>query len=173
MAHYVKSATKVTGRKHIINTNTHLNVYVHSTYDLGYVFGAFVSVGISDLPKHYSHMGQVSFYTDGTPDLTKLSAAIKNSFNLDSKIVDKSNGRQMLVVYNKPMARLLQEFGKKERRHVPDKYIVNNTQYLQGILDGIEDFKGHLEDTRGVINPRKVSISVQNLYSIIKNWLTN
>lgn len=168
MAHYSRHPTEVRGRNYIVNNKTYLRVYVDSTYELGYVFGAFLSVGISDIPKHSSYMGQVCFYTN--EDVDKLVAAIKESFNLDAKVYQKPNNRKVVAVHSKPLARFFAEFGKKEQRSLPDKYLVNNAEYLHGILDGIQDFKGHIPDSRNVLNPRKLSQATQDLYySIIKH----
>lgn len=173
MAHFVKQVDEVHGRRHIVNNDAKLKIYIDSTYELGYIFGSFVSVGNSDIPNHYSYMGQVTFYTDGTVDLDKLISAFKNTFHVEPRLYDRPNGRKVVVVHSKPIARLLQEFGKKEQRHVPDKYLVSCEPYLKGLLDGITDFKGHLPDTRPVLNKRKYSLKVKALHEELTELLNN
>lgn len=170
MAHYTTVAAEITRDKYIINGKSKLKVYVDSNYALGYFFGAFVSVGISDLPSS-NYVGQVLFYTDGTKDLSKLYDAVDECFGVSHTLQEKPNGRLVVVIYCKPLAKLMKEFGRADKRHLPSKYLVNNKEYLKGLLQGIEDFDGHLPDTRKVVNPRKLSLSVVNLHTIITNIL--
>lgn len=170
MAHYTSSVASITKDKYIVNGKSKLKVYVDSTYSLGYFFGAFLSVGISDLPRS-NYVGQVLFYTDGTKDLSKLYDAIDESFGVSHTLQEKPNGRLVVVVYCKPLARLMKEFGKARDRHLPSKYFVDNKEYLRGLLDGINDFDGYKPDTRRVVNPRKHSEYVIKLHNILTKML--
>lgn len=158
MAHYVKRAKEVKNG-FINNGDAKLKIYVDSTYGLGYFFGAFLSKGVSNLS---NYRGQVMFrLTDEDP--TTLYESIEDSFNIAPRFRTIDYGYEM-IVYSKPIARLVNEFGSGEARHLPNKYLVNNTKYLLGVQEGLSDFEGHLEDTRDIINPRKFSPSLLKLW---------
>lgn len=163
MAHYVKRAREIRNG-FIINGNSYLRLRVDSDYNLGYVFGSFLSKGISNLS---NHRGQVVFRLYKNEDLLTLCKSFKESFNVTAKVRLLENNKVEVVVYSKPIARLLSEFGNGKNRKLPDKYLVHNTGYLLGIKEGINHFRGLEVDDRDVLRKREFSYSVKSLYEYI------
>src|SRR5690606_17081650 len=65
----------------------------------------------------------------------------------------------------KPLAHLLFEFGKKTNKHLPEKYLVNNKNYLNGLRDGLIDSDGYLDN--GIRCFTNTSICLVELYSLV------
>jgi len=158
MAHFVKRAEKVSG-KFIVNGDSWLRIYVDSTYELGYVFGAFLSKGVSNLS---NYRGQVSFRLT-EEDCTTLYESVEEAFNVATRFRVTETGFEANI-YSKPIARLLWEFGHGEARKLPEKYLVNNRKYLRGIKEGIEYFGGNIPDDRATLKTRKFSPHLFTLY---------
>lgn len=166
MSHYVLRAQDVRDG-FIVNGNSHLRIYVDSDANLGYVFGAYLSVGIANLS---NHRGQVIFRTServASREL-RLKTSFKDAFNLETSFRDLENGRVEAIVYCKPLAKMLSEFGSGVNMTLPKGYLVSNDDYLMGILDGLEDFKGYEQDTRPVLKRRQFSVGVYNLYKFLR-----
>lgn len=160
MAHYVKRASKVSNG-FIINGASHLKVKVHSDYGLGFFFGAFLSRGISNLS---NHRGQTFLRMLDDEESTILYNSIEDSFNIAPRYRSLDDGRYEMIVYSKPVARLMMEFGSGQTRALPKKYLVNNTGYLDGLLDSIHQYEGFAPDTRDILNPKKHSVDLEKLY---------
>lgn len=134
----------------ITNGKNEFNRFLKSDYDLGYIFGTFLGDGHAKILKHKnSEQGSVHWYF-GKYEIdiaNKLKDALKNQLNYDVKITNKKN---ILVIncYNKILAKMLYEFGKKTNKYLPEKYYCNNIEYIQGIYDGLNDSDGHIEITR-------------------------
>lgn len=167
MAHYVLRAQEIKDGI-ILNGNSRLKLYVDSTHALGYVFGAYLSVGISNLS---NHRGQVVFRMDekeGSRN-TRLYGAAKEAFNIETKFRDLENSRVEAIMYCKPLAKLLREFDTGVKKHLPQKYLVSNADYLDGVLKGLSDFRGHVQDMRPVLKKRPFSLYVYTLYGFLKD----
>lgn len=160
MAHYVKRAKEVRDG-FIINGNSWLRIYVNSDYNLGYFFGCFLSRGIANLS---NYRGQVVFRMYDDEDATKLYESVEDAFNLAARFRVLSPERYETIIYSKPLAVLLREFGMGESRSLPEKYLVNNSDYLRGIKDGIHDLRGFEEDDRETLKKRTFSRHVKEIY---------
>jgi len=169
MAHYVQRAT-VDGEYLITGKDTYLRIFIHSNYALGFVFGSFLAIGNASLVTYkHSKRGSVRWYipVDKIEYFGKLQGYMKESFALDLSLRRSSKGVYQAICYSKPLAELLSEFGKGEDKHLPDKYLVNNAEFLEGIKEGIKTFEGHKLDTRPILNTRKFSSEVAQLYERI------
>jgi len=166
MSHYVKQVTEVKDG-FIINGNSWLRVFVDSTYELGYFFGASVSRAVVNLS---NYRGQVFFRMYDDEDCTKLYESIEEAFNVAPRFRDINKYRYELIVYSKPIAKLLSEFGKGESRTIPSKYLVDNPKYLRGIHEGIEDFGGHLVDEREIIRKIKFSHNLKKIFDLTDKY---
>jgi inosine-5'-monophosphate dehydrogenase len=123
------------------------DVILKPCYELGYIFGTFLGDGSSHTAVHKgSHIGSVRWYFGKNEKriANKLNKCLFKVFSKEAKIQIKSNIIQQILYY-KPFADFLQKFGKKEKKHLPDKYLINNRKYLQGILDGLVDSDGYKE----------------------------
>lgn len=163
MAHYVKQVHRIKDG-FIINGESHLRINVDSTYELGYFFGASISRSVVNLS---SYRGQVFFRMYNEEDATKLYESVEESFNIAPRFRKLNESRYEMIIYSKPIANLVSEFGVGKHRMIPYKYLVDNKRYLSGIKDGIEDFQGHLPDERETLKRREFSPHVERLYTTL------
>lgn len=147
MAHYFKLVQGIDRvNKYFITWNNNKEkpvyiktpIYIESTYELGYFFGARLTRGLSNLQKR---SGQVSFRLPHGFDASKLIHCIKKSTNLDTKTFTRTSNKYTLYIANRAITRLTQEFGHGENRKLPEKYMVSYLPYLKGILDGMLDYE--------------------------------
>lgn len=126
-----------------------INTNVAPSYDLGYIIGTYLGDGSTNI--HHSMRGKrknttaTSSWYFGKEEIEiaeKLKTALKVVFDVSAKIVPGKNILEV-VVRNNFMSRFLYSFGKKENKHLPDKFLCSNNQYLQGIYDGLLDSDGH------------------------------
>lgn len=163
MAHYVKQVRSIKDG-FIINGDSHLRIDVDSTYELGYFFGASISRAVINLS---NYRGQVFFRMYNHEDSTKLYESVEEAFNIAPRFRQLNETRYEMVVYSKPIATLVSEFGVGADREFPAKYLVNNKRYLKGIKEGIEDFQGNIPDDREVLKRREFSPYVERLYNTL------
>lgn len=151
--------------------------YVPAHYELGYVIGSYLSVGSANIQTYKnSTRGIVFWYIEKTtPDdvIDRLKSALKKAFNLELKVREQErSSTYQAVCYSKPLATFLSEFGSKSgKKNFPGEYLFKeNSDYLKGLLEGIEDFKGHLPDSRSVLKKRKLNLYVVELYRNLKMY---
>jgi len=130
----LKNGKLVTG----LTKKVELPVFIKSDYPLGYIFGAFLSCGIANLTDHKKSTRGITIFKPkvGYPyNYDKLEKYFKKVFNLNCSHRDRH-----LYIYNVAVTKLLKEFGVKQGKHLPQKYRVNNDDYNQGLIDGMDDF---------------------------------
>ena len=145
------------------------DVSLEPCYELGYIFGTFLGDGSSHsgISKKNSRVGSVRWYF-GKHEIDKVNKLMKviiNIFNKECKVTYKENIIQVILYY-KPFSDFLQSFGKKKNKELPQKYLINNREYLQGILDGLIDTDGNIEE-RGRIRFSNTSIKLIELFNIV------
>jgi IMP dehydrogenase/GMP reductase len=124
------------------------------SYELGYLFGTFLGDGNSHIyhTNNRKNTGRrntssnISWYF-GKHEIdiaNKVINYLKSVFNVNCKMEIKSNIILLSCRCN-PLARLFFEFGKKQKKHLPNKYICSNKEYLNGLYDGLIDSDGHVE----------------------------
>jgi len=144
------------------------------SYDLGYIFGTFMGDGNSAVAEYKgSHIGSInwSFGYSKANAISKLPKCINNVFSKDVSKLDKGN----LILYRfyyKPFADFLISFGKKENKHLPYNLLVDNKEYLSGILDGLLDSDGHIEHD-GTVRFTNTSVELIELMYILRYMLNN
>lgn len=175
MSKYVQRG-RLKGRFIVTGKDTRMYPYVHSDYSLGYIFGAFLSVGNANLSTYNnSKRGMVIWYTtyqyEDAP-VQKLINSVKEAFYLDVKWRrQKRSSTHQLICYSKPLAELFTEFGKNGEKSLPDKYLVNNEDFLKGLYDGLLEFHGYRPDTRSITNKRRFNDENATLFSSLAFWL--
>jgi inosine-5'-monophosphate dehydrogenase len=144
---------------------------IEDSYDLGYVFGAFLGDGDSFLNTNgRSEIGRVNWSFGPHEDATaaKLAACIESVTGVAPKVV---RGRVISVrLYSLQWARLFDAFGKRDRKALPGTYRCGNPLYLQGLFDGLVDSDGHV-DAAGRIGFRNTSRALSELFGVLCHLL--
>jgi IMP dehydrogenase/GMP reductase/intein/homing endonuclease len=151
--------------------NRYLERYIKNilpTYDLGYIFGTFLGDGNYHLAKYNnSNRGSIhwSFGANELDIAKKLSLALKNAFGVAGTInIHKTKKIIRVSLYSKQFAHLFSEFGKRENKHLPEKYWCNNKDYQQGLWEGLIDSDGYVSDRICFTN---TSIQLGELFFIL------
>jgi IMP dehydrogenase/GMP reductase len=150
-----------------------LDAVLEPSYELGYTFGTFLGDGCASCAVHNnSHIDSVHWYF-GKNELdiaNKLAECIKKLFKKDIKVEEQENIITCSFYY-KPFADFLFGFGKKNEKHLPHQYLINDKQYLQGISDGLIDSDGHIEKC-GRTRLTNTSEQITELFGIITYLLS-
>jgi IMP dehydrogenase len=118
---------------------------IPDSYELGYVFGAFLGDGTSFIvPSRNSETGRVSWDFGRSEEeiIAKFSRCLRSVTGVDAKLAPRKN-RVTVHLYSLQWARLLSAFGKRHQKHLPAQYLCANPLYLAGLLDGLLDSDGH------------------------------
>lgn len=150
--------------------------YIESGYELGYLFGTFLGDGCARVEtikggrtkvsgeQQQSETGKITWYFEKRQIAiaTKVCAFIHTTFGIQTKPRPNKN---MLVVklYNKMAAKLFDEFGKKQEKHLPEKYYATDVNYLQGIYDGLVDSDGNTSKRSGTTSVASTSEQIIEL----------
>jgi len=149
------------------------DVSLKPSYEVGYLFGTFLGDGHAFVNTNgSSKIGNVSWYfhKNETHIVKKVSKYLKKIFNKSPKITDNKNIKTIRFYY-KPLADYLATFGKKDKKHLPENLLVNNKKYLQGLLDGLVDSNGYIEEN-GRVNLSNTSKQIIELFNITNYLLT-
>lgn len=158
------------GRTKIVNS---LDAVLTPTYEVGYIFGTHLGDGHAMLAqsKPTSKIGAVSWYfgLNEIDIVQKLNNCIRIVFSKELAIT-QTESIYNCTLYYKPLAEFLASFGKKNNKHLPQELLVNNREYLQGILDGLIDSDGHIEEY-GRKRMANTSERVIELFSVLSQIL--
>src|SRR5690606_18797022 len=94
----------------------------------------------------------------------KFTSLLKKEFKVDSKI-EYTDNMILISAYSKPLAHFFFQFGKKDKKSLPSKYLVNNKPYIKGLLDGLIDSDGHIE-ANGRVSFYNTSEELKELFEI-------
>ena len=118
---------------------------IADTYELGYVFGTFLGDGHAFIaPSRNSVQGRVSWYF--AKHEQEITEKLIRCLKMVSGVEAKATERELITsieFYSLQWARLLSAFGKRHEKHLPEKYLSENRDYLQGLFDGLIDSDGH------------------------------
>jgi IMP dehydrogenase/GMP reductase len=140
---------------------------VHESYELGYLFGAFLGDGHAFLNTNgRSEIGRVSWYfgLGERETAQKLAAAVAAVTGVEPRISEGSIFEVRL--FSLQWARLLARFGKREGKHLPRRYICGDPRYLRGLFDGLVDSDGYVEQG-GRLCFRNTSPELIELFSVL------
>lgn len=130
---------------------------VMPTYDLGYIFGAFLGDGHSKVclnTKNGKNSTSASVhFSYGKNEINiaqKTVDCLLNSFGLKSTISNPKNKNITLVnCYSVPLAKFLKSFyDENDEKYLPNQFLVYNKSYLQGLIDGLIDSDGSISENR-------------------------
>jgi IMP dehydrogenase/GMP reductase len=143
-------------------------VEVDPSYELGYVFGAFLGDGHAFIaPSRNSEQGRVSWYLAAheTEIAAKLRRCIEAVTGVD--VLPRPNGHVTnLHLYSLQWARLLARFGKRVNKHLPSEFFCRDPRYLRGLLDGLVDSDGYVASD-GRISFRNTSRKLVELFNVL------
>ncbi len=145
------------------------NVVVEESEDLGYMLGFFLGDGHAFLNNNgKSDIGRVSFYPGSHErEVTeRLLDAVERVTGLRPVRGDDKKGVQHLHLYSFQWAKLLAKCGKKSDKHLPAEWLCSNPAYLRGLLQGLIDSDGHV-DQGGRLCFRNTSRALAELYGLL------
>jgi hypothetical protein len=153
------------------------NRFIYPDFNLGYVFGSYLSVGTSNISVYKgTKRGTVFWYVKKELEefIVNLNQALNSSFGLLVKTRQKGKPTSPLQVmcYSKPLATLLENLGQRSGvKKIPNHLCFNESNdFLKALVVAIENFEGHRPDTRFVPNKRKLNMDVILLYNTLKNY---
>lgn len=144
--------------ENIITTNgsNTFTRYLHSNYELGYIFGTFLGDGHSKLDIYKNSERGSCHWDFGLHEIdiaNKLYNCIKKFLGYECSIKEKKENMLHVSCYNKCLAKVLYEFNKRTEKNLPEKYYCNNKEYIRGLFDGLIDSDGHIDINKsGSIN---------------------
>jgi len=155
---------------------------IKSSYQLGYIFGTFLGDGCANLSDHKKENGGMSevgslkwmFGENETVMAEKLANCCLSVFGKPASIKNDKERKMTIVTFNyQVLARFLQQFGKKNKKKLPEEYFCANKEYLKGIIDGLIDSDGHIEKygRYGFHNNSTFLIELFNMCSFIVDGL--
>jgi hypothetical protein len=128
---------------------------IYPSYNLGFLIGAFLGDGTAQtvISERTLKNGVVSRNTTHNLNYTfnyheldlaeKVNSAMKDVFHVSAKIECPNSNQHkrnthIVRINCAPISKFFQQFyNEKSEKYIPEKYFVNNKDYLEGILDGI------------------------------------
>lgn len=141
---------------------------IADSYELGYLFGTFLGDGHAFIaPSRNSVLGRVSWYFAHHEQeiVEKTIRCLKLITGVDVRSTWQANATT-IHFYSLQWARLLSEFGKRHEKHLPEKYLCGNRDYLRGLFDGLIDSDGH-RASDGRLSFHNTSQSLVELFNIL------
>jgi IMP dehydrogenase/GMP reductase len=120
------------------------DVKIVPNYNSGYIFGTFLGDGNANVAVYKNSESGSVFWSFGLNEMyiaEKLSNALFNIFG-KKPVIEKEDNIVLVKFHYKPLANFFNLFGKRDQKFLPQEYLVNNKEYLQGIFDGLVDSDG-------------------------------
>jgi IMP dehydrogenase len=140
---------------------------IRESYELGYVFGTFLGDGDAFLNTNgRSEIGRVA-WSFGPRDgdvASKVADAVEHVTGVRPSI--KRDRIIRVYLFSLQWARLLAQFGKRDRKHLPGRYMCHDPRFLRGLLDGLVDSDGYVE-VGGRICFRNTSRELVELFGVL------
>jgi inosine-5'-monophosphate dehydrogenase len=141
---------------------------IQDSYELGYVFGTFLCDGHACFHMHKRTLiGQVSWFLRPKKQET-VEKLVRCLQALSGIVIHPQSSDQTIDIHlcSFEWAVLLSRLGKQEERHLPPEYMCGNPQYLQGLLDGLMDSNGQVDD-RGRLDFSHPSPKLVELFGVL------
>jgi len=121
--------------------------YITSNYKLGYIFGTYLGDGNAKIDEDNSSGScEWSFGLNENDIAERVKEYIKELLDYECVISVKDKKNVLIVrCYNKCLTYLLDEFGKRTNKKLPNKYYCTNIEYIKGLYDGLVDSDGCIE----------------------------
>ncbi len=140
---------------------------IRESYSLGYLFGTFLGDGDAFLNSGgRSEIGRVAwaFGPNETAIAEKLAAAVEEVTGVRPTL--KHDRVIHVSLYSLQWARLLAVCGKRDAKHLPRDYMCHDPRFLRGLLDGLVDSDGHV-DQNGRLCFRNTSRQLSELFGVV------
>jgi IMP dehydrogenase/GMP reductase/intein/homing endonuclease len=118
------------------------------SYELGYIIGTYLGDGCTKISKtlrkgrrNTSAVSNWYFGLEEESIAKKVQQNLNVIFNVKAKII-KTKNTINVVCRNNFISRFLSSFGKRTNKHLPEKYLCSNKEYLKGVLEGLLDSDG-------------------------------
>jgi IMP dehydrogenase/GMP reductase len=141
---------------------------ITDSYELGYIFGTFLGDGHAFIaPSRNSLLGRVSWYfAHHEQEITaKLVRCLKEVTGIDV-VPTPNKSKTDVYLYSLQWARLFAQFGKRHEKHLPERYLSANRDYLRGLFDGLIDSDGCIA-ADGRFNFRNTSQQLVELFNVL------
>jgi len=140
---------------------------IHESYELGYMFGTFLGDGDAFLNTNgRSEIGRVAWSFG--PQEHEIAAKLADAVEVVTGVRPSVKHGRVISVYlfSLQWARLLAQFGKRDRKHLPARYRCHDPRFLRGLLDGLVDSDGYVEEG-GRICFRNTSRELVELFGVV------
>lgn len=137
--------------------------YITSNYKLGYIFGTYLGDGNTKIDDQWS------FGLNEHDTANKVKDYIKELLDYECIVSVKDKKVLSVNCYNKCFTDLLNEFGKKTNKQLPNKYYCRNMEYIKGLYDGLIDSDGHIEYNKTGSVTKSFANTNENLIELF-NW---
>jgi inosine-5'-monophosphate dehydrogenase len=140
---------------------------ITESYELGYVFGTFLGDGDAFLNSNgKSEIGRVgwSFGRNEEAIAEKLAHAVEEVTGVRPSL--KRDRIIHVYLFSLQWARFFAQFGKRHEKHLPRSYLCQDPRFLRGLLDGLVDSDGHV-DEGGRICFRNTSRELAELFGVL------
>jgi inosine-5'-monophosphate dehydrogenase len=119
---------------------------IKDSRDLGFLFGTFLGDGHAFLNRvRNSEIGNVAWaFGPGEEDLARRLADVVERVTGKAPVVKQERSCWVVRLYSLFWARLLGEFGKRNDKHLPTKYLCRSQEYLEGLREGLLVSDGHV-----------------------------
>jgi IMP dehydrogenase/GMP reductase len=150
--------------------NNQIDYELAPTYELGYIFGSYLGDGNAQSSGTTSWSFNINEQTIINNLLKCLHAVFhKNNTGIVKPKGDHYKNVNYINLYYSAFAQFLRNWGIKDKKHLPQEFLVNHKEYLQGIFDGLIDSDGSIEQF-GRISLSNNSPQIIELFSTI-NYL--
>jgi inosine-5'-monophosphate dehydrogenase len=120
---------------------------IKDSYELGFLFGAFLGDGHAFINSNgRREIGNIhcTFGRDEVDTTLKFEQCLYEVTGVAGR-VSRVRNTIRVDLYSLQWARFFAQFGKREEKHLPARYLCANPLYLQGLLDGLVASDGYLE----------------------------
>lgn len=152
------------------------DVILKPSYELGYLFGTFLGDGhamIATTNDGKSNIDHVKWYFGKNEEkfAKQTCDCIDFLFGENTAKIVHTNNTIDVVWYYKPFADFLQSFGEKKNKKLPEQYLVCHNDYIMGLMNGLIDSDGHIENTgrKRLTNTSEYIIELYSICSYIIN----
>ena len=141
---------------------------IRPSYELGLVLGTFLGDGHAFLNTNgRSEIGRVSWYFGAQEEwlTARMVDAIATVTGVEPSVTRRGSVDH-IDLYSLQWARLLAEFGKRDDKHLPARWMCGDPSYLQGLLDGLIWSDGNVEPS-GRVCFRNTSSRLTELFGVL------